>query len=233
MLRQFFLFRIKLFLIMAIYRFRVSFEDYDDVVRDIDIKSTQTFEDLHLAIHKSTGYNPEFSSSFYISNDQWIKGEEIAWLPTQRKLDRGVTLMSGTKLSRFIDDPHQKFYYTYNFDRPFDFHVELIKILDEEPGKEYPFLSRSIGEAPKPAGPVTAPVASSEEPEEYDFLNETEYGFGEEDTNDMETVDSVDDLDANVEAPEEEEEEKDEFMDEFSDNENYDSEDYNNQKDDY
>jgi len=62
----------------------VSFEDYDDVERDIDIKSNQTFEDLHKAIHGSTGYKIEASSSFYVSNDQWIKNEEIAFLPNQR-----------------------------------------------------------------------------------------------------------------------------------------------------
>jgi len=54
---------------MALYRFKVTFEDYDDVSREIDVKSNQTFEDLHRAIHKSTGYDAEFSSSFYISND--------------------------------------------------------------------------------------------------------------------------------------------------------------------
>ena len=63
---------------MAIYRFKVSFEDYDDIERDIDIKSNQTFEDLHRAIHQSTGYNADLSSSFYVSSDQWIKKEEIA-----------------------------------------------------------------------------------------------------------------------------------------------------------
>lgn len=211
---------------MAIYRFKVSFEDYDDIIREIDIKSTQTFEDLHLAIHKSTGYAPDKSSSFYISNDQWIKGEEIAYLPTQRKIDRGVTMMNGTKLNRFIDDPHQKFYYTYNFDRPFDFHVELVKILLEaEPGKEYPCLVKSVGEAPKPAGSVIPPVGSGEEPEEFDFLNEMEYSS--EDSEEFESVEEV------ATEDQEEEEEKDEFMDEFSDNDNYESDDYGNNKEDY
>lgn len=221
---------------MAIYRFRVSFEDYDDVIRDIDIKSTQTFEDLHVAIHKSTGYSPEQPSSFYVSNDQWTKGDEIAYLPSAKKIDRGVILMKGTKLNKFIDDPHQKFYYIYNFDRPFDFHVELVKILDEEPGKEYPLLVRSVGEAPKPLGPVAAPpTAASDDNEEFDFLNETEYGFEEEDTDEMETVDSVDDLGGTVEDNPDDQE-KDEFMDEFSDNENFESDDYSNNnsnKDDY
>jgi|GEM_PF-5845908 len=46
----------------------------------------------------------------------------------------------------------------------------------------------------------------------------------------METVASVDELDAPVDV--EEEEEKEEFMDEFSDNDNFESDEYSN-KDDY
>ena len=66
---------------MAIYRFKISFEDYDEVEREIDIKSIQTFEDLHRALHRSTGYPAEVSSSFYVSNDNWNKGQEITFLP--------------------------------------------------------------------------------------------------------------------------------------------------------
>lgn len=216
---------------MAIYRFKVSFEDYDDVERDIDIKSNQTFEDLHKAIHGSTGYKIEVSSSFYVSNDQWIKNEEIAYLPNQRKINNEVALMENSKLSSFIDDPHQKFYYIYNFDRPFDFHVELIKImLNEESGKSYPHVSRSLGEAPKVAGSaIIPPAATVSSSDEFDFLNEED--FQPEDTEDLE---QMNDLGINTDQEilnEEEEDEKDEFMDEFSDNEGYDADDL--QKDDY
>jgi hypothetical protein len=205
---------------MAIYRFRISFEDYDDIVREIDLRSNQTFEDLHFAIHRTTGYKPEQPSSFYVSSDQWLKGYEIACLPSQRKIDSGVALMSNSKLSSFIDDPHQKFYYTYNFERPYDFHVELIKILLEgETGKEYPYVFRSVGEAPKPPGTASTtppPVAS----DEFDFLNDMEYA--PEDTEDMDNLDKIEAEDEEVVA----EEEKDEFIDEFSDNETPDQEDF-------
>lgn len=210
---------------MAIYRFKVSFEDYDDVIREIDIKSTQTFEDLHLAIHRTTGYNPEKSSSFYVSNDHWIKAEEIAFLPNQRKSDAGVALMTGTKLHKFIDDPHQKFYYTYNFERPYDFHVELIKILDEEKGKEYPNLVRSAGEAPRPPGSVIIPTEADEEGD-FDFLNEMEY----EDSEEPEIVD--DDLGDGLVIKDAEEEEKGDIMDEFADSDNLDADEFDS-KDDY
>jgi len=206
---------------MALYRFRVTFEDYDDVTREIDVKSNQTFEDLHRAIHQSTGYNPEYSSSFYISNDQWMKGEEITYLPNQRRIDRGVSLMEKVRLSSFIDDPHQKFYYTFNFDRPFDFHVELMKIiLDDAPGVTYPAVIKSVGEAPKQFGNVFNPTALPAESEEFDFLNE-EMGFNPEDADDLSEVTDDEETESDDVALHGDDEEEDEFGSEFSDNEGF------------
>lgn len=215
---------------MAIYKFKITFEDFDEVVREIDIKSNQTFEDLHKAIHKSTGYNAEKPSSFYVSTDNWLKGDEIAYLPNERKKDR-VVLMENSKLSGFIEDPHQKFYYTYNFDRPYDFHVELIKIiLDADPHIEYPFLAKSTGEAPKimeqKSGQIVDAGTAVASSNEFDFLNEM--NFVPEDTDELE---AMGEMGINEEERDEEDEsEDDDFGDEFSDNEGYEED---NQKEDY
>lgn len=216
---------------MAIYRFRISFEDFDEVVREIDIKSTQTFEDLHKAVHRSTGYSAEKSSSFFVSTDNWIKGDEIAYLPNQHKIDRGVALMETARLSSFIEDPHQKFYYIYNFDRPFDFHVELIKIiLETDPNIEYPYLVKSTGEAPKIIdknnfGAVA--VSSNPVSTDFDFLNEMD--FVPEDTDELEAMGG---RGINAEEKDEDtEEESEDEADEFSDNDNYEDEEYNNKED--
>src|SRR5579872_1623858 len=218
---------------MALYRFRITFEDYDDVLREIDVKSNQTFEDLHRAIHQAIGYNCEYPSSFYISNDQWIKGEEITFMPNQRRIDRGIALMDKVKLSNRIDDPHQKFYYTFNFDRPFDFHVELLKIiLDENPGTTYPAVIKSTGEAPKQFGNVFNPTILPPASEDFDFLNEME--FSEEDTEEgFSEVSETDDLEVHDEPIEAADEEEDEFGGEFSDNEGFDEEGPAHHGDDY
>jgi hypothetical protein len=202
---------------MALYRFRVTFEDYDDVSREVDIKSTHTFIDLHQAIHQSIGFNPDYSSSFYISNDQWTKGEEIAFKPNERKASRGITLMENAKLSNFIDDPHQKFYYTSNFERPFDFHVELVKILDETPGVTYPATVKTTGEPPKQFGNVYNPAAAPEANEDFDFLNEMEYN--PEETEDFEEVPGSGGAAREEGDDETETQEEDEFGGEFSDDE--------------
>lgn len=211
---------------MAVYRFKVVFEDYDDIVREIEIQSKQTFEDFHRIVQQSTGYNVEASSSFYISNDYWIKGDEIAYLPSAKKIDRGVALMEKSKLSNFIDDPHQKFYYTYNFDRPYDFHIELIKILlDDITATVYPRIVRSVGDAPKPFGAVAAvPVADGNADEDFDFLHEE--GLNPEDVNDFSELDEVDDIPAVVDK-----EPEDGFGDEFTDDEHVEGEDHGAKED--
>jgi len=218
---------------MALYRFSVTFEDYDDVSRVIDIKSNQTFEDLHRAIHQSTKYNAEFSSSFYISNDQWMKGEEITYLPNQRRIDRGVALMEKVKLSSRIDDPHQKFYYTFNFDRPFDFHIELMKIiLEEDPKVTYPAIIKSVGEAPRQfvTGPDAAmAAAAATEGDDFDFLNEM--GLNPEDAEDFTEVDESGEVSAS--SSDESEEEDDEFTNEFSDDDNYEDDRRGGKDEDY
>lgn len=179
---------------MAIYRFRVSFEDHDDIIREVDMLPKHTFLDLHHLIQQNLGYDSEASSSFYFSNDQWRKGEEIAYLPSEDKITNKVILMDDARLNKHINDPHQKFYYTYNFSRPVDFHVQLIKILKEEEGKTYPLVSKSIGLPPKPINQadfanidVSDLDAEEEKPEDFDFLNEMEYT--NEDTEDMDLLD--------------------------------------------
>ena len=173
---------------MAIYRFRVSFEDYEDIYRELDMPSKSSFLDLHEQIHQSLGYDLERSSSFYVSNDQWKKGIEIAYLPNAKKQANKVLLVADIRLSKFIDDPHQKFYYIYNFDKPYEFHVELIKILKEEEGKEYPALYKKMGEAPKNITAANFPLMDEMEDDEEDEIPEEgteEYGVDEEDEFDM------------------------------------------------
>jgi hypothetical protein len=62
---------------MAVYKFKISFEDYEDIFRVIEIKSTQTFLDLHKAILDSIGFDQKQMASFYMSNDSWKRFQEI------------------------------------------------------------------------------------------------------------------------------------------------------------
>jgi hypothetical protein len=150
---------------MALYKFRVTFEDHDEVSRDIEIKSNQTFMDLHKAIQTAIGFDGIQIASFYMSNDYWIKGKEI----TAAKNDKGIALMEQSKLSSFILDPHQKIYYIYDPAMNWSFYIELIKIqIKEEENVLYPRCVKIAGTAPKQHGATNLGKVSTD----LDFLEE-------------------------------------------------------------
>src|SRR5690606_40056628 len=120
--------------------------------------------------------------------------------------------MEDVRLSKFIDDPHQKFYYIYNFDRPYEFHVELIKILKEEEGKVYPLVSKRIGEAPKSAAASNFPLTTGLEDIDDDdevTIDETEYGV---DDDELDMFDEDDDTNDNDEDKQETNGMEDEYL---------------------
>jgi hypothetical protein len=63
---------------MAILKFRIYWEDDDSVYRDIAIKHSQNFADLHAAILKGYEFDNKHKATFYRSNDNWMRGREIS-----------------------------------------------------------------------------------------------------------------------------------------------------------
>jgi hypothetical protein len=193
---------------MAIYKFKITFEDYDEVCREIEIKSNQSFEDLHRAIHAAIGFDGKANSSFYMSNDQWHKGKEITLNESSIKDAAKTVLMEKSILKNFIIDPHQKIYYIFNLEKPWTFYIQLVKItVNEDPNVSYPLCTKTTGIAPKQFGntPIIPTVAN----DDLDFLNE--FGMGDEDE---EEVDAMG-IEAHPDEPsdEQEEEEPSEFDD--------------------
>jgi hypothetical protein len=127
-----------------IYRFKVTFEDNEDVYREIEIKSTQNFEDFHNTIIQSIGFDNMHDASFFISDDYWRKGEEI-----RLKAAEGLRQMNKCKMALLIDDPHQKFVYVYDPKVLWTFMVELLKIVPDDAKASYPKIAKSVGDAPK------------------------------------------------------------------------------------
>jgi hypothetical protein len=132
---------------MAIYRFKVSFEDYDEVNRIIEIKSTQTFLDFHHCIQESIKFDNKHAASFFVSDDFWRKNDEITLL--EEDADSDTKLMAKTKIASHIEHPYQRFIYLYDKKVQWSFLVELIKIDKENPKSNYPTCVKSNGSAPK------------------------------------------------------------------------------------
>jgi hypothetical protein len=149
---------------MSVYRFKVIIEDYEDLFREIEIKASQSFEDFHFAILKAFSFDLKHSASFFYSDDLWHMEDEIAFKDIPYSLIGNATPMIATKLSQFIDDPHQRFIYVYRSEEDsWAFLVELMAI-QGLPGGEVvlPRVVRSEGEPPKQYNPRQANPAKSE-----------------------------------------------------------------------
>lgn len=151
---------------MAVYRFKVYFEDDESVVREIEIKSTQTFEDFHNIIQQAIGFDGSHLSSFFVSNDTWRRGKEIVLLHKSHSKGLKGTWMHETKLAAYMEDPHQKFIYEFDPDGAnWILQAELMKIIPEAQ-VTYPRVNKSVGAAPaqyKVTSAAEIPVLEEEE----------------------------------------------------------------------
>ena len=139
---------------MAILRFRIYWEDDDSIYRDVVIKHTQNFADLHLCILKSFEFDNKHKATFYRSNDNWLRGREISlekYADKAYKVDPFI--MTDVTMGSEIKDPNQKFIYVYDFNKFWTFMVELISVDKEENKKlTYPVNIRKEGIAPSQYG---------------------------------------------------------------------------------
>jgi Plasmid pRiA4b ORF-3-like protein len=169
---------------MAILKFRVYWEEDDSIYRDIAIKHTQTFFDLHSAILKSYEFDSKHKATFYRSNDNWLRGKEISLEKYDKEYKAEPLLMVETNMGSEVSNPNQKFVYEYDFNKFWHFMVELIAIDKEENKKlTYPTCVRTEGIAPSQYGTkglIDSRLAEMEEKYDLqpDALND---GFSEED----------------------------------------------------
>ena len=128
-----------------IFRFKVTFEDVDDVERIIDVSSKNTFKEFHHFIQESIKFDNLKPASFYKANDSWRGSEEFSTTNKQNARSAGAS-----ELGKFIEDPHQKFLYNYDPEVG-NWHIraEIIKLLKTDDNVKYPSLHKSIGIAPK------------------------------------------------------------------------------------
>ncbi len=168
---------------MAILRFRTYWEEDESIYRDVAIRHTQTFFDLHEAILKSYEFDNKHKATFYRSNDNWQRGREISLEKYDKDYKADPLIMSEVTLTSEIKGPNQKFIYEYDFNKNWHFMVELINVDKEENKKlNYPTCVRTEGIAPSQYGTkglVDKRLAEMEE--KYDLQPDAmKEGFGSE-----------------------------------------------------
>jgi hypothetical protein len=170
---------------MAILKFRIYWEEDDSVYRDIVIKHTHTFSDLHHEILRCYEFDNKHKATFFRSNDKWQRGKEITLEKYDKKYAAPPLLMTETSIGSEIKDTNQKFIYLYDFNKNWTFMVELINVNKEESSRiSYPSCARSEGIGPSQYGTkglISEKLAEIEE--KYDLNAEALLSMGEEGEN--------------------------------------------------
>src|SRR5215470_13462220 len=185
---------------MAILKFRIYFEEDESVYRDVAIRHTQSFLDLHEAILRSYEFDNKHKATFFRSNDHWQQGREISLEKYDKEYKAAPLLMSETTIGSEIRDPNQKFIYLYDFNKNWSFLVELINVSKEEnPRLIYPATIRVEGIAPSQYGTKGLLGEKFADVEEKYDLSQVTDGFGSEGEENGES----DDLGLGEETPDE------------------------------
>ena len=167
---------------MAILKFRIYFEDDDSIYRDVAIRHTQTFFELHEAILRAYEFDNKHKATFFRSNDHWQKGREISLEVYEKDYKAAPLLMKDTTVGNEIKNPGQKFIYNYDFNKNWSFMVELINVSKEENAKlSYPATIRTEGIAPSQYGTKGLLGEKFADVEEKYDLTQGAEGFAEKD----------------------------------------------------
>ena len=130
-----------------IFTFRFISDEEDSFVLDVNINHDQTFLQLHQAIQKALDYDSQQMASFFNSNDDWEKLDEITTMDMGS--DTPVKIMSETKVEDFYSEKNQRILYVFDFFAERLLFGSVTRTIDAEPPIELPSVSRIEGKIPE------------------------------------------------------------------------------------
>lgn len=134
---------------MPLFRFRISWEEDDNIYRDIILTSGQSFAVFQDAILKAFEFTKPAPASFFESNERWTAGREISSEVLSNKKGAPALSSAKTPVSALVNQPEKRFVFRYFPDKEWYFYITLIALSNDEIGeKAYPLLVKSEGLPP-------------------------------------------------------------------------------------
>lgn len=135
-----------------IIKYRITHEDDDNFVCEIEFNSNATFYDLHLAIQETCNYDKNLIVNFFLSNSEWDELDEIALTQFDADIQADVAIMAETPLTQYSPYIGQRYIYVFDIIFQRYLHIEIINIRDvnkEDKKKTFPSCILNEGIAPK------------------------------------------------------------------------------------
>lgn len=177
---------------MSILKFRVLCDTVNEieVFRDITIDENDTLESLYLEVLQSFTFENDQMASFFISDEDWNKGEEVTLMDMNPEEDSdGAKVMKDTLIKDIVDSPRQRLILVYDF---LNMWIFLLELLERKNGKlNKPETTLAVGNIPEDL--------KKEKTNDISFDTEQlddDYGFDDySDDFDEEDFENIDDLD--------------------------------------
>lgn len=122
--------------------FKVKVADDKRVYRIIEMRATDTLDDLHDEILESYEFDDDHLYSFFMDNKAWSNNEYCSPRANGRRANK-------IKLEQLDLSPKQKFLYLYDYGDNWEFEVEFVENGVVESNKKYPRILKSSGESPE------------------------------------------------------------------------------------
>lgn len=138
---------------MSLVCVRIVSEKDINVFRDVEILSTSNFVEFHEAIKEAWEFDDNELASFYLSDDEWKKGQEIV-LDDLSEGDEPPLFMADTLIGDQITKVKDHLFYVYDFLMCKTFFLEVIDISEPKESVKYPRCIRKVGESPEYEDPL-------------------------------------------------------------------------------
>ena len=130
---------------MSVYKFRVMYEEDENIFRDIEIRPNQSFVELEELLVTAWNLPQDGTGRFHQSND---RAQKVRAFDHRKPIKKGDSAFMPLIL-QYVEDPHQKFLYEFSGKlQELTFFMELLVIAYEKPGVDYPRVVKSSGPSP-------------------------------------------------------------------------------------
>ncbi|WP_294276173.1 hypothetical protein [uncultured Chryseobacterium sp.] len=192
-----------------VYKIRVILDAKEDIFRDIEVKGKQTLWNLHLGIKSAFSLQGDELSTFNLLEDD---GTIIKSVPLEDMSDDGDgEIMSDVYIDEAFETKGNKAQFQYGLLDLWEFFCELVEVIEETKGVNYPITVYRFGNVPLKAPAKSGSAGGSKKKSAMPLL-EDDFSFDD----DFEATGNFEEDDDTFD--DEEEDYNDDIFDEEDDN---------------
>lgn len=160
-----------------IYKIRVILDTKEDIFRDIEIKGKQTLWNLHLGVKNAFNLSGDELSTFNLLEED---GTIVKSVPLEDMSDDGDgEIMSDVYIDEAFETAGDKAQFQYGLLDLWEFFCELVEVIDETKGVNYPITAYRFGNAPLKAPGKSTANAKAKKSKPLPSMDD-DFGFDDE-----------------------------------------------------